>query len=145
MTDKNENPTPAKVQPDDVPVGLMFGLLGALTVAVLVALVVLWQYFGNTADKVVAKQSLAKPSRVLKRVLKKQAKLLAAEGVTDEAKGKYRIPVARAMQLLVQNPGLIAPLPKPAPTAPATAPEAEKPGAKPAGVPAAAPATKRGL
>lgn len=145
MTDKN-NPTPAKVQPDDVPVGLMFALLGALVAIVLVALIVLWQYFGSTTDKVVAKQSLAKPSRVLKRVLKKQQQKLEASGVTDEAKGKYRIPVAQAMQILVRNPSLIAPLPKPAAATPGAAPAKATPApaggspAQPAPAGAAAPA-----
>jgi hypothetical protein len=72
MADK---PSPAKVQPDDVPVGLMFALLGGLVAIVLVIMIVTWQFFGKTADETLAKQNLAKKSRNLKQVNAIQGKL----------------------------------------------------------------------
>ncbi len=106
-------PPKAKVQPDDVPVGMMAGLLAALTLVVLGTLLVVWQVFGDKADQVIKEQFLAKPDKVLKRVSDRDQKTIAGYGVVDAKRGIYRIPVGRAMQLLLSNTKLLAPAPKP--------------------------------
>ncbi|MBW2734444.1 MAG: hypothetical protein JRH20_18815 [Deltaproteobacteria bacterium] len=118
-----EQKTPEKTPDRGMSLGMRVALLVALLAVVVGGLMVLWQVSGKPPKRLVSKQMVAKPRRVLKRLLKKQTRLLAADEVSDEARGKYRIPVTRAMQILVKNPSLIAPLPKPEVTsAPATQP-----------------------
>ena len=112
MSDKAGEPRAAKVQPDDVPVGLMFTLLGALTAIVLVVLIVVWQFFGAKSDENL-RRTLAKADRVLQRVNAEQVQLLNSYGVVDAKRGIYRMPVERAMSMLVANSKLLAPAPAP--------------------------------
>lgn len=137
-------PPPAKVQPDDVPVGLMFGLLMALVIVVIGVLALVWQFFGSSADKVIQKQFLAKPDRVLKQVTQRDKKLLANYSVVDGQKGIYRIPIKDAMRLLVTQPKLLEPRPMPPAPAKAAPAAPAAPGATikaPAPEKAATPAT----
>jgi hypothetical protein len=78
---------------------------------------------------VIKEQFLAKPDKVLQRVTARDNKTLVSYAVVDAKKGLYRMPVGRAMQLLLSNRKLLAPAPKPIQAKAAPAKAAAKPEA----------------
>lgn len=153
MSDGHQAPRDAAsgagVEADTLPVGqialwvlALLGLVGGLVVA-------LWQYFDAVTQRAVVAQDLSQIPPALPELRARDRQLLSHYEVVDAARGRFRVPIDRAMELLAADPTLIAPIgvatppegtaPAPAPsTAPSTAPESGAPA--PAAPQAPAPA-----
>jgi hypothetical protein len=132
--DKQTEHNSAANEPDVIPMAQLALWLGVL-VALLIGIgVALWQYFDIASQQERLTKDLARPSITLEEIQQRDRTLLANYSLVDPKKGVYRIPVARAMELLATNPGLLLPA-APQPTSmPASMP------ATPVDAPAQAPA-----
>lgn len=96
------------VEPDHPPVGTIFVLLGIITVGVAVAGLGLWEVFNMTARQSTLERDLALPNAELGELRARDQGALSQYAEVDRDAGLYRIPVDRAMRLLIARPGLIA-------------------------------------
>lgn len=112
----------AGVEPDLLPIGQLVVWIGALTALVFAIIAVLWQYFQTTTVRDLAERDLQQPAPMLAEVRARDKHALSHYDAIDPQRGIYRIPVARAIDLLVANPELINPVtePKAAPAPPKT-------------------------
>lgn len=147
MSDGHQAPRDAAsgtgVEADTLPVGqialwvlALLGLVGGLVVA-------LWQYFDAVTQRAVVAQDLSQIPPALPELRARDRQLLSHYEVVDAARGRFRVPIDRAMELLAADPTLIAPIggatpPASAAPAPAAAPESGAPA--PAAPQAPAPA-----
>ncbi|MBK8480413.1 MAG: hypothetical protein IPL40_04445 [Proteobacteria bacterium] len=129
MTERQEAPAASAspgVEADALPVvqvGLwVLALLGLVVIVVLA----LWQYFDAVSQRELVAQDLSQVPPALPELRARDRRLLNHYEVVDAPRGLFRIPVARAMELLAADPALIAPLelasPSPAPLAPSPTP-----------------------
>lgn len=141
--DKQTQHDPDANEPDVIPLtklALWLGVLVALLVGIGVAL---WQYFDVASQRERLSKDLARPSITLREIQERDHALVANYSVVDEKKGVYRIPVARAVDLLANNPGLLLPA-VPEPTSmPASMPAPEGAPVPPAPVGAQPPPTSQ--
>jgi hypothetical protein len=101
------------VEPDAPPTTRIFLQIVVLAVILLVALAGLWQYFGLGVREEVYRKELSLPSRELAEVAARDEGRLTRYDVISAPQGQYQIPIKRAMQLLVDNPSLLEPVPLP--------------------------------
>lgn len=128
-TDKQSQHSTAANEPDVIPMttlALWLGVLVALLVGIGVAL---WQYFDVASQRERLSKDLGRSSITLQEIQARDNALVTNYSVVDAKRGVYRIPVARAVELLAQNPGLLLPaVPEPA-SMPITPPAAGAPAA----------------
>ncbi len=62
-----------------------------------------WNYFKTTKDKIVYENVLKPESPLLKEVRQREDQILHSYGVVDAEQGKYRIPIERAMERLLEK------------------------------------------
>jgi hypothetical protein len=75
--------------------------LAALMILALVASVVfVWDYFVGEREQLYEQVVLSKPSAELRELRAREAEELETYKLLDSAKGQYRIPIDRAMELL---------------------------------------------
>lgn len=87
-------------------------LITALVVVVLivVALVGLWDYFVATREEIVYEQTLRPASQQLIELQKLEDSILIHYEFIDSISGRYRIPIARAMELMAdESTGTVRP------------------------------------
>ena len=145
----SENNKEVSVEPDILPLGTLFVWVAGLCASMIVVLVIVWQYFNTTTTReLLIKQQMWRDPLVAEAHAREQARLKGYD-VVDAEKGLYRIPVRQAMDLLLDNPALLAPIPAPAPPAPpstsqsTTAPTVPSAPTPPATTPATQPAATR--
>ena len=147
MSDGHQAPRDAAsgagVEADTLPVGqialwvlALLGLVGGLVVA-------LWQYFDAVTQRAVVAQDLSQIPPALPELRARDRQLLSHYEVVDAARGRFRVPIDRAMELLAADSTLIAPIGVATPpegTAPAPTPAPVPSSGAPAATPARAPA-----
>jgi hypothetical protein len=138
----SEHKKEVPVEPDILPLRALFLWVGGLCVLLVVVLVALWQFFNTTTtSELLTKQQIWRDPLVAEAHAREQAQL-KGYAVVDAEKGHYRIPIRQAMDLLLENPALLAPIPAPPPasqstTTPATVPAPSAPASPaPATMPA---------
>ncbi len=87
----------------DVNVLIIVVLALACVALVAIAAVGLNEYFLMTRDRIVQEQVLGKISPAMIELRQQEQRLVTEYGVVDAEKGIYRIPVDRAMELLIQQ------------------------------------------
>lgn len=85
----------------NTPAIAVVGVVGAVLVFAIVVAVQAWFY--NVRTEELDRKVVALPDQALGSVLAKQQADLSSYGVLDEAKGVVRIPIERAMQLVVRE------------------------------------------
>jgi len=103
------------VEPDLLPLGSLTVWIGFLVALVIVIMIGIWQFFSRAADDEVHRKDLARVSETLRELRVRDHALLTSYDVVDAKAGVYRIPVERAMDLLVADPTLLEPAPPPPP------------------------------
>jgi hypothetical protein len=146
MSDPTD-PTPrpeAGYAPDALPLRAIAAWVGGLAVVLVLVIVGLWQFFLHTAQQEVHVKELVPVAPDLIRQRGRDAALLGRYEVVDEKRGRYRVPITRAMEALAADPALLrfagAPASAPAAAAPAPAAAAPAPAAAAPAPAAAAPA-----
>jgi hypothetical protein len=99
------------VEPDSPPTRRLFLQLVALVVVLIGALIGLWQFFKLDTAAEIYRKELSVPNRELLELTARDEGRLSDYDLLDEKKGVYQIPVRRAMQMLVADPSLLAPVP----------------------------------
>jgi hypothetical protein len=100
---------PTDYTPDRMPALRIGAWVLALAVALAVILVGLYQLFIVTAQQEVFEKELQPVAADLVRQRDRDASLLGRYEVADEKRGRYRIPISRAMELLVADPSWLRP------------------------------------
>jgi hypothetical protein len=103
-------PVPFAVEPDAPRTGRLFFQIGVLVLVLTVVLLGLWEYFqvGTVAE--IYRKELSVPSRELAEMVARDEGRLTQYDVLDAKAGAYQIPIRRAMQLLIDDPGRLEPL-----------------------------------
>jgi hypothetical protein len=128
----SERPEPAVDEPaagytpDRLPVLRIGAWVLGLAFVLAAILVGLYQLFIAMAGAEVNAKELQPISADLVRQRDRDEALLGRYDVADEKRGRYRIPVTRAMELLAADPAWLQPR-RPAASAPASAPAAAPP------------------
>jgi len=97
------------VQPDGSHAGKLLLAVGVTLSIVILAMLVIWQVFDYTMRKERLAKDLARESSVLSAMRKSHDKILSSYNRVGSAgvpgiAGHYRIPVTRAMDLLITQP-----------------------------------------
>jgi hypothetical protein len=124
--------------PDRLPALRIGAWVLALFAVLAVSLIGLYQLFLVMARDEVYAQELRPVAADLVRQRDRDAALLGRYEVTDEKRGRYRIPIERALELLVADPSRLRPVAPAAASVPASAP-AQASSRTPATLPAARP------
>jgi hypothetical protein len=121
--------TRADFTPDRVPALRIGAWVAGLGLVLLLTLVGLNQLFQLMAEREVYDKELRPVSAALVRQRDRDEASLGRYEIADEKRGRYHVPITRAMELLVAEPARLAPTSAPAPaSAPASA-AAAAPGA----------------
>ena len=102
MTTTNENNS-AGYEKRDVNIFMVIGLSVFLVAVLVVILVFLMDYFVETKEQMVYEVQLQPESVDLKTLQAADQKELTSYEVLDAEKGVYRIPIDRAMELLIKE------------------------------------------
>jgi len=93
---------------DSPPSIRIMSMIGILTVVVIMSVIGVWQLVLMTSDAEVQSKELTPDNPVLAELRARDQGRLEAYDAVDRDAGRYQIPVERAMDLLVRQPGLIA-------------------------------------
>ncbi|MBK6848194.1 MAG: hypothetical protein IPG96_11885 [Proteobacteria bacterium] len=126
MSEREQHPVAGPstgVEPDALPIRQIAGWVLALLAVVGALTVALWQYFDAVSQREVVAQDLSQVPPALPELRARDRQLLTHYEVVDAARGRFRVPISRAIELLAAQPALIAPLevaatPAPEPSAP---------------------------
>lgn len=119
-TKPDERPRPeAGYAPDALPVRTIGAWMGALAVALVLAVIGLYELFVYTAEREVQRKELVPVAADLLRQRDRDAALLGRYEVVDAKRGRYWIPIGRAQEALAADPALLRPAAPPA-SAPAS-------------------------
>ena len=93
----------AGYEKSDISANKIF-LWGVISLVILVILVVFMvDFFTATKEELIYESVLRPESAALRELRAKEAEILSSYGVVDSAAGTYRIPIDRAMELVVQE------------------------------------------
>lgn len=98
-------------EPDRPPVGRIVAIVSLVGVAVLGAVMLLWQVFQLDATAEVFRKNLSQDNPELRELRAREQGELSDYAQLDA--GQYRIPIERAMEWLVREPDRLAPLAQP--------------------------------
>ena len=101
MTSTNNNT--AGYEKRDVNMFMVIGLSVVLVVLLIVILVFLIDYFVETKEQMIYEAQLQPESVDLKSLLATENEELSSYKVLDADRGVYRIPIIRAMELMVRE------------------------------------------
>ncbi len=95
--------TEAGYETRDIALGKTIAWAVAIIVAIVVSIVGLWEYFITVREELYYESVLKPESSRLREVRAHETELLSSYGVVDSTKGVYRVPIDRAMQLMVDE------------------------------------------
>ncbi len=129
MSERADAPeeTKAGYAPDRVPALRIGAWVAALGLVLALTLVGLNPLFVAMTEREVYDKELRPVSLELLRQRDRDEALLGRYEVADEKRGRYRIPITRAMELLAAEPARLAPASAPASTAPPASPQPGSP------------------
>jgi hypothetical protein len=73
------------------------------TLLVIFSVIFVWDYFIGAREKIVERVVLAPESTELRELRAREAEELGTYKLLDSAKGQYRIPIERAMELVAEE------------------------------------------
>ena len=99
-----------RVEPDNPPTRRLFLQIAALSLVLVGVIVGLVQFFKATTTREIYRKELAVPNRELLELEARDEGRLTQYAAIDEAKGVYQIPIRRAMQMIADDPSMLASL-----------------------------------
>ena len=84
----------------DVNLRKIATLAALMTLALILSVIFVWQYFVGERDAMYQDVVLSQPSAELRELRAREAEELDTYKLLDSAKGQYRIPIDRAMERL---------------------------------------------
>ena len=111
-----------RVEADRPPVRKLAVVLLALTLFVVGSVVGVGELFKVMSDRKIQATNLGVENDLLGELRARDREAATTWGVLDAEKGRYRMPVDRAVERLLANPKRIGPLAEPPRPAPAVAP-----------------------
>jgi len=87
----------------DVVLRTIFISISVSLLLLLIFFIWSWDYFKTTKEKIVYENVLKPESPILKEVRQREEQLLHSYEVVDAEQGKYRIPIERAMERLLEK------------------------------------------
>ena len=112
------SPSSEGVEPDRPRTGRLFGMIGALIAVLAVVIVGLWVLFVQTTTSEIQHKVLSLPSKEMLEIQARDEGRLMRYDLLDPKTGVYQIPIHRAIEVLLADPGRLAPVPLPAKPAP---------------------------
>lgn len=123
MSDTADQSKPP-VEQDAPPTVRIFAMMALLTVTVVVIVFGLYKAFTYMVRDQIFKRELSLQSKELLEQRAMDRKRLTQYALINKEEGIYQIPIQRAMEKLLENPGLMAPSSQPTATQPASMPVA---------------------
>jgi hypothetical protein len=89
----------------DVNIKVLFLVAAVIVTAIVLSLIGLNEYFFAVKEEVVYENVLKPESETLRKLRAKEDEILGSYQLIDSVQGVYRIPIERAMELVVQEAG----------------------------------------